>query len=144
MFLIKIYTSRRQALPASILSSFGQIQEKAMDVSWKRKKSINGNKVSEINLVAELVGNHHKAGNGSSNFTTQLGAIGEKYLNSKARDMKAFHQGLFWERVDRKLKHLTLKPQERQKIESIISETVPRPDADWALWSVTCIPRYDP
>jgi NaMN:DMB phosphoribosyltransferase len=24
--------------------------------------------------------------------------------------MRAFHQGLFWERVDRKLKRLTLKP----------------------------------
>ena len=117
-----------------------------MDVSWKRKKNVNGNNVSEINLVAELVGNHHKAGNGngSDNFTTQLGSIGEKYLKSKARDMRAFHQGLFWERVDRKLKHLTLKPQERQKIESIISEKVPRPERDWSLWSVTCIPRYDP
>ena len=29
-------------------------------------------------------------------------------------------------------------------IVSIISETVPRPDTDWPLWSVTCIPRYDP
>ena len=115
-----------------------------MDVSWKRTKKINGNNVSEINLVAELVENHHKPSNGNGNFTTQLGTIGEKYLNSKARDMRAFHQGLFWERVDRKLKHLTLKPQERQKIESIISETVPRPDTDWPLWSVTCIPRYDP
>ena len=115
-----------------------------MDVSWKRKKKINGNNLSEINLIAELVENHHKAGNGNGNFTTQLGAIGEKYLNSKARDMRAFHQGLFWERVDRKLKRLTLKPQERQKIESIISETVPRPGRDWSLWSVTCIPRYDP
>ncbi|NIV98590.1 hypothetical protein GWN26_05350, partial [Candidatus Saccharibacteria bacterium] len=64
-----------------------------MDVSWKRKKSINGNNVSEINLVAELVGNHHKAGSGSGNFTTQLGSIGEKYLKSRARDMRAFHQG---------------------------------------------------
>ena len=115
-----------------------------MDVSWKRKKSINGNNISEINLVAELVGNHHKAGNGSGNFTTQLGCIGEKYLKSNARDMRAFHQGLFWERVDRKLNRLTLKPQEKQKIESIISETVPRPERDWSLWSVTCIPRYDP
>ena len=115
-----------------------------MNVSWKREKSINGNNGSEINLVAELVDNHLKAVNGSGNFTTQLGTIGEKYLNSKARDMRAFHQGLFWERVDRKLKRLTLKPQERQKIESIISETVPRPERDWSLWSVTCIPRYDP
>lgn len=115
-----------------------------MDVSWKRKKIINGKNVSGVNLVAELVDNYQKAGNTSGNFTTQLGTIGEKFLNSKARDMRAFHQGLFWVRVDRKLNRLTLKPQERQKIESIISETVPRPDMDWALWSVTCNPRYDP
>ena len=115
-----------------------------MDVSWKREKDINGQNCGGVNLVAELVGNYRKAGNARGNFTTQLGAIGEKFLNSKMRDMKAFHQGLFWVRVDRKLNRLTLKPQERQKIESIISETVPRPGTDWALWSVTCIPRYDP
>ena len=115
-----------------------------MDVSWKRKKTLNGTNGGGVNLVAELVGNYQKTSNTSGNFTTQLGAIDERFLNSKARDMKAFHQGLFWVRVDRKLNRLALKPQERQKIESIISETVPRPDADWALWSVTCIPRYDP
>jgi hypothetical protein len=115
-----------------------------MDVSWKREKNISGTNGGGVNLVAELVGNYQKAGNASGNFTTQLGTIGEKFLNSKARDMKAFHQGLFWVHVDRKLNRFTLKPQERQKIESIISETVPRPDTDWALWSVTCIPRYDP
>jgi hypothetical protein len=115
-----------------------------MDVSWKREKTRNGTNGGGVNLVAELVGNYQKAGNAIGNFSTQLGTIGEKFLNSRARDMKAFHQGLFWVRVDRKLNRLTLKPQERQKIESIISKTVPRPDTDWALWSVTCIPRYDP
>ncbi len=115
-----------------------------MDVSWKRKKTINGTNGGGVNLVAELVGNYHAAGNTEGNITTQLGIVGEKFLNSKARDMRAFHQGLFWVRVDRKLNCLKLKPQERQKIESIISETVPRPDKHWALWSVTCIPCYDP
>ena len=115
-----------------------------MDVSWKRKKTINGTNGGGVNLVAELVDHYHTSGNARGNFNTQLGTIGERFLNSKARDMRAFHQGLFWEHVDRELNRLILKPQERQKIESIISETVPRPDADWALWSVTCIPRYDP
>ena len=115
-----------------------------MDVSWKREKNINGTKGGGVNLVAELVGNDQKADSAGGNFTTQLGTIGEKFLYSKARDLKAFHQGLFWVRVDRKLNRITLKPQEKKKIESIISETVPRPDNDWALWSVTCIPRYDP
>jgi hypothetical protein len=117
-----------------------------MDVCWKRKKNKNGTNGSGLNLVAVLVGNYQNEANANArgNFTRQLGTIGEKFLNSKARDMRAFHQGLFWVRVDRKLNRLTLKPQERQKIESIISETVPRPDKDWALWSVTCIPLYDP
>ena len=115
-----------------------------MDVCWKRKKIKNGTNGSGINLVAVLVGNYQKEATARGNLTRPLGTIGEKFLNSKARDMRAFHQGLFWVRVDRKLNRLTLKPQERHKIESIISETVPRPDKDWALWSVTCIPRYDP
>ena len=111
-----------------------------MDVSWKRKKIKNGKNGRSVKLVAEPVGDYQQAKNSSGNFTTQLGTITEKFLNSKARDMRAFHQGLFWVRVDRKLNRIRLRPQERQKIESIISETVPRPDADWALWSVTCIP----
>ncbi len=115
-----------------------------MDVSWERKKIKNGTNGSRFNLIAVLVGNQKQEGDAKSSFSTQLGTIGEKFLNSKARDMRAFHQGLFWVQVDRKLNGLALKPQQRQKIETIISETVPRPDQDWALWSVTCIPRYDP
>ena len=115
-----------------------------MDVRWKRKKTINGTNGGGVNLVAELVDNYHTADSTSGNSGTQLGTIGQRFLNSKARDMRAFHQGLFWARVDKKLNCLALKPQERQKIESIISETVPRPDTDWALWSVTCNPRIDP
>ena len=133
-----------KSLLESIASSIRPLQENAMDVNWKRKNNINGKNGRSVNLVAELVGDDQKAGNGGRNFTTQLGSIAEKFLNSKARDMRAFHQGLFWMRVDQKLNHIILKPKERQKIESIISETVPRPDKDWALWSVTCIPRWDP
>jgi hypothetical protein len=115
-----------------------------MDVSWKRKRIKNGKNGSRFNLVAVLVGDHLKEGIGQDNFTTQLGTIGEKFLNSKARDMRAFHQGLFWTHVDKNLNHLSLSSVEREKIELKISETVPRPGQDWALWSVTCIPRYDP
>ena len=77
-------------------------------------------------------------------FVEQLGSIRERMLNSKARDMRAFHQGLFWAHVDKKLDHLTLNPALRKEIESKISETVSRPNDDWSLWSVTCIPRIDP
>jgi hypothetical protein len=56
-----------------------------MDVSWKRKKTINGTNGGGVNLVAELVGNYHAAGNTEGNITTQLGIIGEKFLNSKIK-----------------------------------------------------------
>ena len=115
-----------------------------MDVNWTRQKINNQTSGSGINLVAVLVGDDQKEGRVNNQFSTQLGSIGEKFLNSKARDMRAFHQGLFWVHVDRNLNRLSLKPQERHRIEAIISKTVPRPDTDWALWSVTCIPRYDP
>jgi hypothetical protein len=115
-----------------------------MDVRWEKQIVEAGKNGRGRSLVAFLVGDCPEAKKTKMCFSERLGSIKVQILNSKARDMRAFHQGLFWERVDRKLKRLTLKPQERQKIEYIISETVPRPDKDWALWSVTCIPRYDP
>ena len=58
--------------------------------------------------------------------------------------MRAFHQGLFWAAVDRKLDHLKLDGGLRSRIEAVIAKTVSRPDEDWALWGVTCIPIFDP
>lgn len=115
-----------------------------MEVSWKKEKIKNGANGSKINLVALLVEYDQTNDGGGGNHTRQLGAIGEKFLRSKARDMRAFHQGLFWQHVDKKLNHLSIDPQEKEKIKLTISKTVPRPDPDWALWSVTCIPRIDP
>jgi len=115
-----------------------------MDVRWERQNLAMGANGRGSHLVAVLVENSRQRTRSETLFREQLATISERYLNSRARDMRAFHQGLFWVRVDRKLNGLTLKPRERQKIEAVISETVPRPDKDWALWSVTCIPRYDP
>lgn len=115
-----------------------------MEVSWKREKYKNGANGCGFNLVAVLVENNRTTGGTGGNHTRQLGTIGEKFLQSKARDMRAFHQGLFWQHVDDKLNHLGIEVQEKERIELTISKTVPRPDKDWALWSVTCIPRFDP
>jgi hypothetical protein len=117
-----------------------------MDVKWKRKKIDGHHNGSAFNLVAVLVGNHRKEEkvDGEADVTGQLGIIAEKFLYTRARDMRAFHQGLFWARVDKKLNKLGISVQDRKTIEAKISETVPRPGEDWALWSVTCIPRYDP
>ena len=115
-----------------------------MDVKWKRKKIDGDHNGSAFNLVAVLVGNHRKEEEVEADINGQLGIIGEKFLHSKAKDMRAFHQGLFWAHVDMKLNKLGISLQDRRKIEVKISETVPRPAEEWALWSVTCIPRYDP
>ena len=115
-----------------------------MNVRWERQKIEIGTNGRGTSLVVFLVEDHHEETKSGTPFREQLATIPERYLNSKACDMRAFHQGLFWVRVDQKLNRLILESQLRQKIESIISETVPRPDKDWALWSVTCIPRYDP
>ena len=117
---------------------------KKMDVRWENQKVEVGKNGRGRSLVAFLIRDCQEAEKTKMRFHERLASIKVQILNSNARDMRAFHQGLFWERVDRKLKRLILKPQERKKIESIISETVPRPDRDWSLWSVTCIPRYDP
>jgi hypothetical protein len=37
-----------------------------------------------------------------------------------------------------------IKPKINQyKIEAVLLKTVSRPDKDWALWGVTCIPVFD-
>jgi hypothetical protein len=114
-----------------------------MDVRWEKQIVEAGKNGNGRSLVAVLVEDCQKAEKNKMRFVEQLGSIKERMLNSKARDMRAFHQGLFWAHVDKKLDHLSLKPEERKEIESKISETVPRPNGDWSLWSVTCIPRYD-
>ena len=115
-----------------------------MDVRWKREKVNHGSNDKGFNLVAVLIGNHQKETGSSPHPAILLGSIGEKFLHSKARDMRSFHQGLFWLNVDKQLKRLGLSAEDRDEIVLKLSETVPRPNEDWALWSVTCIPRYDP
>ena len=118
--------------------------EKTMDVKWETQIDAAGKNGRGRNLVAVLVADGQDGAKSQVRDIQQLGSIKERVLNSNARDMRAFHQGLFWANVDKKLDHITLKPAERKKIESKISKTVSRPSGDWALWSVTCIPRYDP
>ena len=118
--------------------------EQAMDVKWEKQIVEAGKNGSGRSLVALLVEDYQDGDKTKIRDVQQLGSIKERMLNSNARDMRAFHQGLFWAHVDNKLDRLILNPAERKKIESKISKTVSRPSGDWALWSVTCIPRYDP
>jgi hypothetical protein len=118
--------------------------EKAMDVKWEKQIVEAGKNGRGRSLVAVLVEDYQDGAQTKIRDIQPLASIKERILKSNAPDMRAFHQGLFWANVDKKLDHLTLNPAERKKIESKISKTVSRPSGDWALWSVTCIPRYDP
>ncbi len=115
-----------------------------MHVKWEkssRKKELNG---TCVNLDALLVEKYQENGATKQRVVAHLGTIGEKYLWTRVRNMREFHQGLFWVGVDQKLDQLNLNGDRRDTIEALISEMVPRPDSDWALWSVTCIPQFDP
>ena len=115
-----------------------------MHVKWEKRslqKGLNGN---SINLRAVLVENYQNNGETGLRIVDNLGDIDEKFLLTNVTNMRAFHQGLFWVTVDRKLDQLKLDTGLRNKIEADIIKTVSRPDNDWALWGVTCIPTFDP
>jgi hypothetical protein len=57
--------------------------------------------------------------------------------------MREFYRGIFWVGVNKKLDDLKLDPELREELELEILKTVPRPANEWALWAVTCVPRYD-
>ena len=115
-----------------------------MQVKWETQSPKNGDNVKAINLEVLLVESYQDNGSVKYRLIEHLGAIEAKFLASKVRNMREFHQGLFWTSVDKKLDSLSLDPRQRDRIEADISQMVSRPDEDWALWGVTCIPRFDP
>ena len=115
-----------------------------MQVKWEKRSLKTGLNRESINLRAVLVENFQNNGNTEQRIFDSLGDINEKFLSTNVQNMRAFHQGLFWVAVDRKLDHLKLDARLRNKIEATILKTVSRPDKDWALWGVTCIPIFDP
>jgi len=115
-----------------------------MYVKWEWRglhKELNGR---SLNLAAVLVEGCPENGRTGQSVVACLGAIDQRFLLTKVRNMKEFHQGLFWAAVDQKLDHLNLDAELRGRIEADILKTVSRPDPDWALWGITCIPRFDP
>ena len=114
-----------------------------MNVKWE-KNSVQGSlKRRRYTLSFFLVKNYQNQGRIKERRICHLGDIEERFLYSKMRDMKAFHQGLFWAEVDKKLAGLGLNAGKRNGIEAEISKLVPRPTREWALWAVTCVPRHD-
>jgi len=115
-----------------------------MHVKWEKHSPPNGVNGKGINLEALLVESYQDNGSVKHRMIENLGTIKEKFLASKVSNMREFHQGLFWTAVDKKLDRLRLDPRQRDKIEADISQMVSRPNEDWALWGVTCNPRFDP
>ena len=114
-----------------------------MHVKWEKRSPQSGVNGKGINLEALLVDTYPGKGPVKLRQIEHLGSIQEKFLASKVRNMREFHQGLFWASVDRKLDHLKLTPSLRRRVEADLSEMVSRPGEDWALWGVTCIPSFD-
>ena len=115
-----------------------------MHVKWEKQSLKNGVNGKSTTLCAVLVESRQTNGNTEQRIVGRLGDINEKFLATNVQNMRAFHQGLFWVAVDRKLDHLKLDARLRNEIEAVILKTVSRPDKDWALWGVTCIPKFDP
>jgi hypothetical protein len=114
-----------------------------MHVRWERRIIDDPLNRKSYRMSVFLVENYVEEGKMKERLIDHLGAIEERFLNSNARDMRAFHQGLFWAKLDKKLDSLKLSTGERDKIEAEISEMVPRPAEEWPLWAVTCVPQRD-
>ncbi len=74
-----------------------------MYVKWEKQSLQNGVTVKGINLEALLVESYRDNGSIKHRLIEYLGAIEEKFLATRVRNMREFHQGLFWTAVDKKL-----------------------------------------
>ena len=109
-----------------------------MKIKWTQLPPGNGHR--GVRLEAVLVDGHL---HGRETVITRLGTIERRFLQVNILTTREFHQGLFWKKVDRCLSGLDLAPDAKAEIEAQICEKVPRPSQDWAMWAVTCIPRFD-
>ena len=109
-----------------------------MKVKWMQLSG--GIRGRGVRLEAVLVDGHL---NGRENVITRLGTIERRFLQVNIATTREFHQGIFWKKVDRRLAGLELAPDTKAAIEAQICQKVPRPGHEWAMWAVTCIPRYE-
>jgi hypothetical protein len=114
-----------------------------MYIEWKRVESESEDLRDKIRLVAILNGGLDKGVKTRETITPELASIKERYITARVKTMREFHKGLFWAAIDKKLDQLSLETHIRQAIEAEIGEKISRPDEQWALWGVTCVPCYD-
>jgi len=109
-----------------------------MMVRWTKSALGHNRRATAYRLDARLLRDDPDEGQGEP-----LASIEERFLTSRELGVRAFHQGIFWAHVDRKLDALDLEPGERDSLEEKIRERVPRPEKDWALYCVKCIPEIE-
>ncbi len=114
-----------------------------MYIEWKRVQSASKDLRDKIRLVAILNGGLDKGVKTGDSITAELASIEERYITARVKTMREFHKGLFWAAIDKKLDQLFLETDIRRAIEAEIAEKISRPDEQWALWGVTCVPCYD-
>ena len=114
-----------------------------MHVKWERQNADTNPGAGQDRLVALLVEGAPAGGRANGKVLARLGSIQERFLHIRISRTKAFHQGLFWVKVDQAFAKLGLEETSQVTLEAQIAERVPRPGDDWALWGVTCIPRID-
>jgi len=115
----------------------------SMNVKWERRHLDSGGRRVKVHLHAILVHDEMDKGGSKEKVIERLASIEERYLETKEKGMRAFHQGLFWAVADNKLAALKLLGKVREGLEAEISERVPRPSEEWGLWAVKCIPEFE-
>jgi hypothetical protein len=114
-----------------------------MFVRWERRSLEAQGRGGRHRFDAILVEEYEKSGQFRERVLKHLASIEERFLNAREVGMRQFYRGLFWVVVDKNLNDLNLEPATKDRIETEILQTVPRPNEDWGLWAVTCVPKYD-
>jgi len=114
-----------------------------MKIRWEEKRSEDALGNSETLLMAILIETKSADGDSSKSEGVNLGFIRKRFLSINIPRTREFHQGLFWSLVEKNLESIKMDPSEKEAIEAAIAERVPKPGIEWALWGVTCIPRFD-
>jgi hypothetical protein len=117
--------------------------EDSIIVKWERQGPHGEGRRGRTHLHAILVDRTSGKEAHYEKVIDHLASIEERFLETKETGMRAFHRGLFWSVAGRRLDALHLDSEVRQRIETEISEVVPRPSEEWGLWAVTCVPKDD-
>ena len=114
-----------------------------MNVEWTKRELGSGRRGKAYRLDALLIKHDPENIDPEEDLREHLASIEERFLKSRELGVRAFHQGIFWAHADKKLDALDLGPAERDAIEEKIKAKVPRPNKDWELYCVKCIPEIE-